>query len=112
MATQYKVKALFIRVSDAQAKLLYKAMDICNILQCELEVIDNYIPHKEFIERLHDYDYFLDLKGFTTKDVISVSAIEALQCGCIVVTDDYVMIKDFDFFSFDDYIALYQELVL
>jgi len=83
--------ALFVRAYPIDK--LDNAKSISREYHLDLEVIDRIttgrgIPYPEFAAKLRKKEYYLDLKGLTSKDVLSKSGLEALAAGCKVITDD------------------------
>jgi len=110
-----KIEALFTRTYPIDK--LKEAINFCQENNLKLTVINrisdfpiNTIPHKQFLKLLKCFDYYLDLKGLTTSDVLSRSGLEALRAGCKVLVDTGEIITDFKMTSPDDYVKLYFEL--
>ena len=108
--------ALFIRTYPVDK--LEEAISFCKLNDIELTVINrindspiNIIPHNQFLELLKCFEYYLDLKGLTTKDVLSSSGLEALQASCKVLVDTGEIITDFQTTTAKDYINLYLGLL-
>ena len=87
-------KALY--VYDTCVDLSEKANSFCLANDLELEVWMKRRPLLEFLVKLTKVEYFLDLKGFTSKDAISVSGIQALMFGCKLLADSGEILVDFD----------------
>jgi len=99
-------KALFV-VKEPIDKTK-QAEDFCLQHNLQLEILYELLPHTEFMNKLLTVEWYLDLKGLTSKDVISVSAIEALIQGCKVLTDTGDIVTEFTTSSFYDYLLLYR----
>jgi len=84
------------------------AIGYCNWFDLELEIFDGKLSHDDFLAKLLTVEYYLDLKGITNKDVLSVSGIEALEQGCKVVVDTGEVVTEFKTTTFLDYQFLYQ----
>lgn len=110
-------RALYVRTKPKDC--LKEAVEYCKKEDIELTVINrledmpiNTIPHEQFLELLKWFDYYLDFKGLTSKSVLSVSGIEAIESGCVVITDTKEEVVDFKTTSFEDYIKLYRTLLI
>jgi len=110
-----KETALFTRTFPIDK--LKEAINFCQENNLKLTIINripdfpiNTIPHKQFLELLKCFDYYLDLKGLTTSDVLSRSGLEALRASCKVLVDTGEIITDFKMTSPNDYVKLYFEL--
>lgn len=69
------------------------------------------IPHSLMPKLLSTMDYYLDFKGYTSIDTLTLTAKEALMCGCKVVVDNLDIVTDFPQTTIHDYIAVYQKLI-
>lgn len=111
-----KEAALFTRTYPIDK--LKEAINFCQENNLKLTIINrlpgfpiNTIPHTQFLEFLKCFDYYLDLKGLTTSEVLSRSGLEALRAGCKVLVDTGEIIIDFKMTSPDDYVKLYFEIL-
>lgn len=116
MVNRRKGKALFTRTYPIDK--LAEALVFCEENNLNLTIINripdfpiNTIPHEQFIELLRCFEYYLDLKGLTTPEILSRSGLEALKAGCKVLVDTGEIITDFKMTSPDDYIQLYREIM-
>jgi len=110
-----KEAALFTRTYPTDK--LQEAINFCKENGLNLTIINripdspiNTIPHRQFLELLKFFEYFLDLKGLTTPDVLSRSGLEALNASCKVLVDTGDIITDFEMTSPGDYVKLYQNI--
>ena len=83
----------------------------------KLSIIDridgNGVPYRELPNIFQKYEYYLDFKGLTNKEVISKTAMEALASGVKVVTDDGFIIEpdNADFSErLNSFVKLYENL--
>ena len=83
----------------------------------KLTIIDridgNGVPYRELPNIFQKYEYYLDFKGLTNKEVISKTAMEALASGVKVVTDDgFIIEPDNTDFSerLNSFVKLYENL--
>lgn len=111
-----KGKALFVR--SVPVDKIFQAMEFVKENNLELEVISRLpgkesgiLSHDDFLQKLSSVEYYLDLKGFTRPDVLTVSGIEAIKAGCKVLVDTGEIVESFTGTSFDDYIKMYRELM-
>ena len=111
-----KGKALFTRTYPVDKT--NQARSFCTQHNLSLEIINRLadqpittIPHNEFLHKLTQVEYYLDLKGLTSPTVLSVSGIEALERGCKVLVDTGEIVTDFQTTRFTDYIDLYKTLL-
>jgi hypothetical protein len=111
-----KGKALFTRTYPVDKT--NQAYAFCKQYKLTLEIINRLtdqpittIPHHEFLHKLTQVEYYLDLKGLTSPTVLSVSGIEALERGCKVLVDTGEIITDFQTTRFQEYINLYKALL-
>jgi hypothetical protein len=111
-----KGKALFIRTYPVDKT--DQARAFCMQHNLSLEVINRLedqpittIPHHEFLHKLTQVEYYLDLKGLTSPTILSVSGIEALERGCKVLVDTGEIVTDFHTTRFQDYVDLYNTLL-
>lgn len=102
-------KALY--VYDTRVNLSKYANYFCLKNKLALEIWMKRRSQLEFLVKLTKVEYYLDLKGFTTKDIISVSGIQALMFGCKVFVDSGDIITDFTTTKYKDYIQLYRSLL-
>jgi len=110
MAILYrKGKALFV-VKDPIDKTL-DAIEYCKTYELMLEIIVEALPHDEFMQKLLCVEWYLDLKGLTSPDVLSVSGIEALMQGCKVLVDTGEVVTEFTTSNFLQYVDLYKKLL-
>ncbi|MFW9965280.1 MAG: hypothetical protein ACFFCX_17030 [Candidatus Sifarchaeia archaeon] len=79
----------------------------------ELRILDRDveggIPFEELPSFLSRFEYYLDLKGITDPQTCSKMALEAMACGCKVITDfdlDRVL-NDYKLATHKTYISLY-----
>ncbi len=66
------------------------ARQFCNERGIELTIINRdheAIPFEDMPDFLSKFEYYLDFKGHIKIPVLSKAALEALQCGCLVVMD-------------------------
>ncbi len=70
-----------------------------------------FIPYKDFPEYLSSFEFYLDLKGLTTPDVLSKSGLQAIASGCKVLVDTGEILDDTEQTSADEYITLYEKLI-
>lgn len=111
-----KGKALFVRTTPVDK--IFQAMEFVKKEGLELEVISRLpgkesgiLSHVDFLKKLSTVEYYLDLKGLTSPEVLSVSGIEAISRNCKVLVDTGDIIEDFTCTSFDDYVKIYRELL-
>ena len=71
----------------------------------------NIIPHEQFLELLKCFEYYLDLKGLTSLEVLSKSGLEALRAGCKVLVDTGEVVTDFQTTKPNEYVQLYFEIL-
>lgn len=102
-------KALY--VYDMNIDLSKNAKYFCLKNNLELEIWMKRRSQLEFLVKLTKVEYYLDLKGFTSKDALSVCGIQAIMFGCKVVVDSGDIIKDFTTTKYNDYIQLYNRLL-
>lgn len=69
------------------------------------------IPHSQMPILLSSVEYYLDFKGYTSKDTLTLTAREALACGCKVVVDNLDVVESFPQTTIQDYIKVYNELI-
>lgn len=93
------------------------AIDYSKKHNLKLTIIDridgNGVPYRELPNIFQKYEYYLDFKGLTNKEVISKTAMEALASGVKVVTDDGFIIEpdDADFSKrLNSFVKLYENL--
>ena len=69
-----------------------------------------FVPHEVMPFKLSIFEYYLDFKGL---DSISLTALEALACGCKVVhdSDPEKIITEYPVTKPEDYLELYQSLL-
>ena len=102
-------KALY--VYDMCVDLSDKARNFCLANDLELEIWMKRRSELEFLVKLTKVEYYLDLKGFTSKEAISVCGIQAIMFGCKVFVDSGEVIEDFVTTKYMDYIRLYRSLL-
>ncbi|MFW9801877.1 MAG: hypothetical protein ACFFFC_04465 [Candidatus Thorarchaeota archaeon] len=73
---------------------------------------EGWIPFEEFPSILSKYEYYLDWKGISDSQTCSKTALEAMACGCKVITDYDVdkVLNDYNFATPKTYIKLYLSL--
>ena len=76
----------------------------------------DYIPHEEMPELLSKYEWYFDLKGLTSKEVLSKTAIEflhttSLQSPGKVLTDTGDVVTDFKTTTLKDYLDLLERMI-
>lgn len=111
-----KGKALFTRTYPVDKT--NQPRSFCKQHNLSLEIINRLedqpittLPHNEFLHKLTQVEYYLDLKGLTSPMVLSVSGIEALERGCKVLVDTGEIVTHFHTTRFQDYIDLYKSLL-
>lgn len=102
-------KALY--VYDMNTDLSKDANYFCLKNKLDLEIWMKRRSQLEFLVTLTKVEYYLDLKGFTSKDVLSICGIQALMFGCKVVVDSGDIIENFTTTKYNDYIQLYRSLL-
>jgi hypothetical protein len=114
-----KGTALFVRGYLGEADALDKAIQYAKDHGLELDIIDRtkgeQIPHEEMPDLLQKYEWYLDFKNMTTRDVISKTAIEFLQTTSDesvgkVVTDAGDILTEFKTTQLSDYLELVNRL--
>ena len=111
-----KGKALFTRTYPVDKT--DQAITFCKKNNLKIEIINrmsdqpiNTVPHQEFLTKLTQVEYYLDLKGLTSPNVLSVSGIEAIKRGCKVLVDTGDIVTEFQTTKFQDYLDLYEKLL-
>ncbi len=111
--------ALFIRITKGAKDCLDEAIAFAEQNQLELTIVDrttdDKIPHTQMPEILQKYEWYLDLKGLTSKDVLSKTALEFLQTTCAespgkVLTDTGEIVTSFKITTLEDYYHLIESL--
>ncbi|MFX0014123.1 MAG: hypothetical protein ACFFB2_06510 [Promethearchaeota archaeon] len=69
------------------------------------------IPFNEFPEFLSSFEYVLDLKGLTSREVLSKAGLEAIASGCKVLVDTGEIITETEQTPVEKYIRLYNRLI-
>lgn len=69
------------------------------------------IRHSQMPEFLSMFEYYLDFKGYTSKDTLTLTAREAVACGCKVVVDNLDVVESFPQTTIKDYIKVYNEVI-
>lgn len=108
-----KGRALFVRTLPVDKT--FSAHEFCKQNNLFLETINRLsdlpittLSHKDFLLKLRTVEYYLDLKGLTSKEVLSVSGIEAIKAGCKVLVDTGDIVVDFVTSKYSDYMLLYR----
>lgn len=70
-----------------------------------------FIPYSEFPEFLSSFEYYLDLKGLTSREVLSKTGLQAIACGCKVLVDTGEIVTETEQTSVEKYLDLYQKLI-
>ena len=94
------------------------AKDWCNDRGIDLIICDrdkgDEVSHDRMPQFLSKFEYFLDFKGYQVCGTLSMTALEALLCGCKVVSDTdletIITLDDYDVKSVVDYYQMYLEL--
>lgn len=93
------------------------AIDYSKKHNLKLTIIDrideNGVPYNDLPKIFQKYEFYLDFKKGTTKDILSKTAMEALASGVKVVTDDGSIIdpKNVDFSErLNSFVELYENL--
>jgi hypothetical protein len=111
-----KNTAVMFYASFYMKDLRKEARDWCRKRGIELEILERekgqgveYMQMPEFLSR---FEYFLDFKGYEHPDAISRLAVEALACGCKVVSDTNPdrVIETYKFARPEMYFRLYQSI--
>jgi hypothetical protein len=75
---------------------------------------DSMIPHSEMPAYLSQFEFYLDFKGYGDPRALSLVAIEAMKCGCKVVSDtDSTRIytsENYKIRTPQDYLYLYKSI--
>lgn len=112
--------ALFIRITSGAKDCLDEAVFFAKQHGLELTIIDrtkdDKIPHSKMPEVLQKYEWYLDLKGLTSKEVLSKTAIEFLQTTSSqspgkVLTDTGDIVTSFRTTTLEDYYNLLEGFV-
>lgn len=115
-----KGTALFIRIDVGSKDCLDEAMQFAKQNELELTVIDRTIgeaiPHTEMPEMLAKFEWLLDLKGLTSKEVLSKTALEFLRTTSPespgkVLTDTGTIVTEFQTTTLEDYLELVESFV-
>lgn len=109
-----KNKALYVHHYADYAK---KAADYAKKNNLDLVVLDRManppiiVAHSLMPQLLSTIDYYLDFKGYTNFKTLTLTAKEAIACGCKVVVDNLDIVEDFEQTTIKDYIEVYNELI-
>jgi len=118
--TRKKGTALFIRIKQGAKDCLEEAKAIAKERDLELTIMDRttgaFIPHEKMPELLSGFEWYFDLKGLTSKTVLSKTAIEFLNTTSLespgkVLTDTGDIVTSFATTSLEDYLALFSSMV-
>jgi len=92
-------------------RALAKSWSAKNDVELRIYDRDNegWIPFEELPSILSKYEYYLDLKGISDPETCSKTALEAMACGCKVITDFDVdrVLDNYKLASPKTYISLY-----
>lgn len=111
-----KKTAIMFYVGFFMKDLRREAQKWCDNHGIKLTIItrgkDPGVPYQEMPEFLSHFEYFLDFKGYGDPDAVSRLAIEALACGCKVVSDTNPdkIIDRYDFPGPEKYFDLYASM--
>ncbi len=114
-----KGTALFLRTRFGAKDCLDEANQFCKKHGLKLTVIDRtkgeYIPHSEMPSLMQKHEWYLDLKGLTSGEVLSKTAIEFLHTTDDmspgkVLTDDGTVITDFQSTTNEEYYELFESM--
>lgn len=112
--------ALFIRIDAGAKDCLMDAKRFASENGLDLTIIDRItddnIPHTEMPVLLQKFDWYLDLKGLTSKDVLSKTALEFLRTTSPespgkVLTDTGDVVTQFAATTLEEYLDLVESLV-
>lgn len=118
--TRRKGKALFIGTGPKVKTSMEKAIEFAEKNNLNLDIINRTkgekIPHHQMPEKLSQYEWYLDLKGLTSRTVLSKTAIEFLHTSNEnfpgkVLTDTGEIVTDFSTTNLKDYYELIEGLV-
>ncbi len=93
-----------------------EAKQWCEERNIDLRIIqrglDPIIPYAEMPQFLSKFEYFMDFKGYGDPEAISRLALEAIACGCKIVsdTDPTHVIDDYDLPKPEVYYELYTDM--
>jgi hypothetical protein len=114
-----KGTALFLRTKYGARDCLEDATRFCEEHGLDMTVIDRtkgeYIPHTEMPVLMQKFEWYLDLKGLTSGDVLSKTAIEFLHTTSErfpgkVLTDDGTIVTEFRTTTNEEYYELFETL--
>ncbi|MHA1928259.1 MAG: hypothetical protein ACTSV2_06740 [Candidatus Thorarchaeota archaeon] len=112
--------ALFIRIKQGAKDCIEEAKAIAKERGLELTIKDrttgSFIAHEKMPEMLQRFEWYFDLKGLTSKTVLSKTAIEFLHTTSPespgkVITDTGDVVTSFHTTSLEDYLELFNSLV-
>ncbi|MHA1864446.1 MAG: glycosyltransferase [Candidatus Thorarchaeota archaeon] len=110
--------AFMIYASYNMLDLRKESKKWCKDRNLELTIMDldndPKIPRSEMPAYLSKFEYYIDFKGYGNSRAFSLVAIEAMKCGCKVVSDSdptrIVTIDDYKVRTPEDYFMLYQSM--
>lgn len=68
------------------------------------------VPRTYMPVLLSKMEYYLDFKGYTNIHTLTLTAKEAIACGCKVVVDNYDIVTEFEETTIKDYVKVYNNL--
>ncbi len=109
--------ALMLFSPNVLRDLRKEAQAWCEARDLRLTIInrnEKHIDHNKMPDLLSSFEYYIDFKGTGIRGTLSLIALEALQCGCKVVSDaDPSVIftrEDYKFTTAKDYLAIYESM--
>ncbi|MHA1965659.1 MAG: glycosyltransferase [Candidatus Thorarchaeota archaeon] len=110
--------ALMLYASHHMFDFRENSLEWCRERNIELTIInldtDPIIPHSEMPAYLSKFEYYIDFKGYGDTRAFSLVALEAMKCGCKIVSDTdpsrIVTQKDYSVRTPQDYLILYNLL--
>ncbi len=109
--------ALMLYSPNVLKDLRQEAKDWCEKRGIRLKIIDRseqHIDHNKMPDILSSFEYYLDFRGYGVKGALSLTALEALRCGCKVVSDadttTVIIQNDYRFIKPMDYLVMYKSL--
>jgi len=111
-----KKTALMLYAPFFMKDLRKAAKEWCRERGIELRILDREkgegVPYRDMPEFLSKFEYYLDFKGYGDTRAISRLAVEALACGCRVVsdTDSNHVIETYRFARPEMYFDLYHSM--
>lgn len=113
-----KIKGTALYVRCQPKDCLDLAIEFCRAYELRLDVLNRMpdrpiqtLSHEAFLQKLEKTEYYLDLKGLTSRQILSVAGIEAVRRGCKVLTDTGAIVTDFPKTTFSMYLDLYKEVL-